>query len=346
MRARLITLLLTAAVAPPLWAGARTCDASAVRLDQTHIKVQFHCQFLLEAIKSAGPFTVVAVGEPVRTATITGEPSGGDQPGINFSQLQLAVTTPLRPDSNYELQVVHLSDGRFSTDNKTVKIVHGSLTFDMMRRRLFANFEVNVKCAKPDVKVTRFDQELPFAVQTSSLAASGKALDIWLVEPLRSGDDITVTCGTAEADGTDDLAAPTGRDDGQLYLAVNSEAGRRQKPNVSLDAAINFRRPLTDGWTQAPGVDVTVATQDANGTNKATLEENLEYIGGPTKTPLFFDLTPTVELDKGLKNRNALLDVATKVLLSDGKHLDFRPGVGIEAGKNVGPGQKPLGAFT
>jgi hypothetical protein len=310
----------------------------------THLDIVFECQFKRTALPTIGAFTVTGLGDLPQPASAV-IAFGGDAPD-NFNHLLLQTSRSLLPGVAYQLTLAHLADDTFAIDNKTVDVKGtGDLTFPdrITRRRVFASFAVPITDTAPTVSVTRFDKTIPVGVTRATRNAAGTATDLILAEPLRTGDKIKVTATSpagTPVDLSDKVAfpKPNDRKDAQLSVAVSSDAGRRQKPNVNLDLATNFRRPLHDGWTQAPSIDATVATQDQNGTNKASLKDTFEYFTFAQRgaMPIAFDIAPTIELDKKLQNRNGILDIASVALISGGPHLDIRPGLGIEAGKNFG----------
>ncbi|HEV7425712.1 MAG TPA: hypothetical protein VGQ46_05045 [Thermoanaerobaculia bacterium] len=342
---RTTTLIFALFIATNLCAALTPCDVLGVnRPDTLHVEIVFGCQFKTTALATTGAFTLASTSELPQQATIVSA-FGGDDPPNNFARLLLQTARPLTPATDYQLTIGHLVDDLFTIDNKTVPVKGtGGLTFDRLTRKLvFASFAVPITEDIPTVSVVRFNKPLTIAVARATRTSSGTAMQVVLAAPLRSGDKVKITAktpngGTASVDDKVAFPAPKDRKDAQVFVAVNTDAGVRQKPNVNLDTALNFRRPWVSGWTQAPGLDVTVATQDQNGTNKASLKENFEYFAFPrgASMPIALDITPTIELDKHLQNRNALLDLSTTVLLSGGPHLDVRPGVGVEVGRNFG----------
>jgi hypothetical protein len=346
---RTMTILCTFVLAASLQAQLTPCDVLGVnRPDTTHVEIVFGCQFKTTALASAGTFTLAGTGELPIQATIVSA-FGGDDPPNNFARLLLQTARPLTPSTDYQLTIAHLADNLFTMDNKTVAVKGtGGLTFDRLtRKRVFASFAVPVTADPPTVSVSRFNKPLTMSVSRATRTSSGTAMDVLLGASLRNGDKVKVTAktpsgGSVSVDDKVAFPSPKDRKDAQVFVAVNTDAGTRQKPNVNLDTAMNFRRPWLGGWTQAPAVDITVATQDQNGTNKASVKENFEdfvFLRNGSM-PVAIEVTPTVELDKKLQNRNALIDLSTVALLSGGPHLDVRPGAGIELGRNFGLQQK------
>ncbi len=131
---------------------------------------------------------------------------------------------------------------------------------------------------------------------------------------------------------------PADRKTAALYVALTAEAGENQKPNFAIDWKFEHRRTLGQ-WTESPKLDVVTATQDQNGTNNALVGWNFQrytfFTSGPL-VGLVYDLTPTVELAKGLVNRDGVFEGTVGFILPSTTHFTLRPSIGVEAGKNIG----------
>jgi hypothetical protein len=251
----------------------------------------------------------------------------------------------MKPDTKYSLHVDEITANDVVIKNTTKEITTtGTIsTYRFLPSQLFVDFHAPVS-PQATVTITRANQPVAVTVERVQQQVPTTTLLLTLSRPLRDGDKITVTAtGTngQQRTATIDKVAfpkPSDRKTAALYLALSAEAGEHQKPNITLDWKAERRRPL-GLWTHGPKIDTVVATQDQNDTNNALLGWNFEgyqfFKNGPI-IGLVYDITPTIELAKGLVNRDGILDGTVGALLPSTTHFTFRPTVGIEAGKNFG----------
>lgn len=342
---RNIILALSIATAVQAQPAKTPCSISAVdQLSSNELRLDTRCDI------SATNFTfrnarVIGGGETIPALLLGGTDESTD-PGSGqklYGAFHLRLEREMKPDIAYKLHIDELSDDVSEVkDGKSDVITKGTLAIRRFTpQEIFASFPATVTTAT--VKVTRAGQ--PLQVSTERVQRTGeRALLIHLNKPLLHGDNIVVTATTtANASITAsidklDFAKPADRKAAAFYLSLNTEAGQYQKPNVTLDWKAERRRPL-GLWTHAPKADVIVATQDANGTNKATLGWNFEYLQlfrSGYVIGILYDITPSAELEKGLVNRNWMTDASATIVFPTTKHFTFRPTLGVEIGRNFG----------
>lgn len=334
---RLLLLLLFAV---PLHAK-QACDILIVnQLTTTEIEVVFDCD-LKRTNFTAKSFTVKNGGDTIPAAILHQTRLSADF----FTGLHLVLTQPMKPNVAYTLHVEEVSDDQSEIKDKKKEVrTKGAATLNrFIPQRIFATFPTTVK-EQASIGVTRAGTPITLTPIRIERTPAQTGLVITLDKPLRHGDKLVITTTTTDNDPITasvdkvEFPKPADRKTAAFYLALNTEAGRYQKPNITLDWKAERRRPL-GLWTHAPKADVIVATQDANGTNKATLGWNVEYLQlfrtGPI-IGILYDITPSAELEKGLVNRSWMTDATATIVFPTTKHFTFRPTFGVEVGRNFG----------
>jgi hypothetical protein len=209
--------------------------------------------------------------------------------------------------------------------------------------QLFATFPAAVT---PDATVTIKRAGTTITPKVHVEQRVPTALLLTIDQPLLHGDALTVTATTTAgaqvtavpADGKVAFAKPADRKAAAVYLGLSTDAGQYQKPNIQFDLKAEYRMTRA-GYTTAPRIDVLVATQDANATNRAVVGwnwEKMQLIRRGALLGIFWSVTPSAELEKGLVNRNGVLDVTGTLVLPSTTHFTFRPTFGAEVGRNFG----------
>ena len=315
------------------------CDILRVnQLAPNEIELVLGCD-VDEQSFAARTFTVTGDGQTIPAVIIerTRRTAGA------FAGLRLLLATPMTPDVKYTLHIEKITANNVRIKDKTKEVTGTGtiITNRFLPAQILVTFPTPVT-KEVSVTIMRAGQALPVTA-TRAEQRVPTSLVLELSTPLHDADKLSVTArainGQRVTASMDKVAfpKPSDRKTAAFYVALTTEAGENQKPNIALDCKAERRRPLSS-WTQAPKLDMVVATQDQNGTNNAALGWNIEFHFFTTGTllGLVYDITPTVEFAKGLLNRDAIIDGTIGFVLPTTRHFTFRPSVGIEAGKNFG----------
>jgi hypothetical protein len=351
MTGLLLLLALAAAPNPP------GCKIDKVNeLTPTTIEVVFDCDMDLSKIPNDIPTTVFQVSGGVQkmNASYAGatQKTAESSSSPNFGGIVLTLPQPLRPDVPYTLHIDTFTVGTDKIKDEMVITTKGTIeAFRYNPYEVFAIFPTTITLKNIAVEITRANLKVPdIAIRHSELTGGNRGAILTLTGRVANGDKVTITATTTEGAriitavvDKVDFAKPGDRKTAAFWLALTTEAGENQKPNFALDWKLEHSRQLGLRWTQGPKLDMVVATQDQNGTNNAVVGWNFEryqfFNSGPNSGPvsgLVYDITPTVELAKGLVNRDALLDVTAGLVLRSTQHFTFRPTAGFDAGRNIG----------